>query len=228
MRKKTDQLLMLIMIGALLIESCSKKDMTHDVIALNQHSQDSSQFFDTLRIIDLPIEITIDNSSLLRNQKVEVKREHALYFLLNMKREKLIQPTGGYYKYFNPIRVNSDLDSVNLVLYNRYCYDCYSGLILATFKIGWSYIDEVFIAGDSLELAQKEFSSIGNNRFSITELIADERNIMSKTTDGRKRIFEYIITDSGQIRKISERSFNVCIKFPLGEGNYRLLECNQQ
>ncbi|HRG66832.1 MAG TPA: hypothetical protein PLV12_13535, partial [Saprospiraceae bacterium] len=82
--KKTDKIFTCFLIGAALIVACSKKDMTHEVIPLNQHSQDSSKFFDTLGLIDFPIEITIDNSNFLRNQKVEISREHALYFLLNM------------------------------------------------------------------------------------------------------------------------------------------------
>lgn len=103
----------------------------------------------------------------------KIPREKVLKFLCNNDSSCLIQPTSGYYEFYYGYKLNTNTENFYTLLFLRTSYDCYSGLVASTFSNSGVKIDELFVAGDSLDYGQIETQINKDLTFSTEEKIVD-------------------------------------------------------
>ena len=147
--------------------------------------------------------------------------------MLSGDSSKLIQPSGGYYEYYDPKLIERHPQNYYSIIYKRYSYDCYSGIVMANLNQHGELLSELFIAGDSLEFGQKEFYYQGEDSFSVVErVIFQDQPIGHEKFKGYKLTKKYRIGRNGKImEKESLVEEEICLSFPKDEEDYRLKEC---
>jgi hypothetical protein len=160
-------------------------------------------FVDYFKEVDLPIEISKTKPDAYKDflsLDKEISRNQALKFLFNGDSSRLIQPTGGYYKFYYGYRIKTGLENIYTLLYLRSSYDCYSGIVASTFLKDGGNISSIFIAGDSLDFGQIESFIQKDLTLNIVESVIDMKSefIVGKFS-GIKRIQSYELHENGKI-----------------------------
>jgi len=154
---------------------------------------------------NLPYELQIGDSDWIKftpSDFKEIHRDTAIKYLCENDTKKVLDPKGGYYRYYYGYRIAIH-DTLVGLLYFRSSSE-YSGYILSLFGEKGKLLNEIFLAGTKGEYnieAQKESKLYEDGSIEIKEIVLSKDAVgKSEPYDAKIRTTRYEISASGKIK----------------------------